>query len=418
MVVIHLTKSPSHFSRILVVTKKELVDFIRDWRTVLAMILVPLMIFPAIFIALPLFLQGEAAEMSSYELTVEVQGELPNDLYTHFDNRNLIIIETDLLVNGSLSEPGIDAVRLNAGGIENIHAILRLRQVDSNASQSWYYAILSDSTDELSLEAKTRTLDAVLTWEREVINATLAENNLTYAEAWDPIHWDGNQADADVASGGDLAAMGLAMFIPLVVAMWTTTAAIQPSIDLTAGERERGTMEALLCTPTARSDLLFGKWLAVATVACVSVLGQMAGLLFAVNFLTGGGLEAPSVSTTGVFLLLLSVILFAIFVVAIELAVAVRAHSVREAGSILGPMVLIFIGPTLFAQFVNLQGIEAWWFVLPVFNITLAMREALMGIYDPVHILLWVSTSLAYATGAIWWASRQFNREDLVESLS
>ena len=415
---IHLTKSPSHFSRILVVTKKELVDFIRDWRTVLAMILVPLMIFPAIFIALPLFLQGEAAEMSSYELTVEVQGELPDDLNTHFDDRNLIIIETDLLVNGTLSEPGIDAVRLNAGGIENIHAILRLRQVDSNASQSWYYAILSDSTDELSLEAKTRTLDAVLTWEREVINATLAENNLTYAEAWDPIHWDGDQADADVASGGDLAAMGLAMFIPLVVAMWTTTAAIQPSIDLTAGERERGTMEALLCTPTARSDLLFGKWLAVATVACVSVLGQMAGLLFAVNFLTGGGLEAPSVSTTGVFLLLLSVILFAIFVVAIELAVAVRAHSVREAGSILGPMVLIFIGPTLFAQFVNLQGIEAWWFVLPVFNITLAMREALMGIYDPVHILLWVSTSLAYATGAIWWASRQFNREDLVESLS
>ena len=382
------------------------------------MILVPLMIFPAIFIALPLFLQGEAAEMSSYELTVEVQGELPDDLDTHFDSRNLIIVRTDLLVNGSLSEPGIDAVRLNAGGIENIHAILRLRQVDSNASQSWYYAILSDSTDELSLEAKTRTLDAVLTWEREVINATLAENNLTYAEAWDPIHWDGNQADADVASGGDLAAMGLAMFIPLVVAMWTTTAAIQPSIDLTAGERERGTMEALLCTPTARSDLLFGKWLAVATVACVSVLGQMAGLLFAVNFLTGGGLEAPSVSTTGVFLLLLSVILFAIFVVAIELAVAVRAHSVREAGSILGPMVLIFIGPTLFAQFVNLQGIEAWWFVLPVFNITLAMREALMGIYDPIHILLWVSTSLAYATGAIWWASRQFNREDLVESLS
>ena len=418
MGVILLTKSPSHFSRILVVTKKELVDFIRDWRTVLAMILVPLMIFPAIFIALPLFLQGEAAEMSSYELTVEVQGELPDDLNTHFDDRNLIIIETDLLVNGTLSEPGIDAVRLNAGGIENIHAILRLRQVDSNASQSWYYAILSDSTDELSLEAKTRTLDAVLTWEREVINATLAESNLTYAEAWDPIHWDGDQADADVASGGDLAAMGLAMFIPLVVAMWTTTAAIQPSIDLTAGERERGTMEALLCTPTARSDLLFGKWLAVATVACVSVLGQMAGLLFAVNFLTGGGLEAPSVSTTGVFLLLLSVILFAIFVVAIELAVAVRAHSVREAGSILGPMVLIFIGPTLFAQFVNLQGIEAWWFVLPVFNITLAMREALMGIYDPVHILLWVSTSLAYATGAIWWASRQFNREDLVESLS
>ncbi len=406
-------------SRIIIVAKKELVDFVRDWRTVLAMILVPLLIFPAIFIALPLFLQGEAAELSSYELTVEVQGELPEDLSSHLDGRNLIIIQTELLVDGTLSEPGVDTQRLNSGDSGDvIHAILRLLEIDSNASQSWNYAILSDSTDELSLEAKIRTLDAVLTWEADVINATLAQNNLTHDEAFDPIHWDGDQNAADVASGGDLAAMGLAMFIPLVVAMWTTTAAIQPSIDLTAGERERGTMEALLCTPTSRSALLFGKWLAVATVACVSVLGQMAGLLFAINFLMGGGLEAPNISTTGVLLLLLSVILFAIFVVAIELAVAVRAHSVREAGSILGPMVLIFIGPTLFAQFVNLQGIEAWWFVLPVFNITLAMREALMGIYDPVHIFMWVSTSLAYAIGAILWASKQFNREDLVESLS
>jgi sodium transport system permease protein len=417
--VVRLSDARKQLSRIIIVAKKELVDFVRDWRTVLAMILVPLLIFPAIFIALPLFLQGEAAELSSYELTVEVQGELPEDLSSHLDGRNLIIIQTELLVDGTLSEPGVDSQRLNSGDSGDvIHAILRLLEIDSNASQSWNYAILSDSTDELSLEAKIRTLDAVLTWEADVINATLAQNNLTHDEAFDPIHWDGDQNAADVASGGDLAAMGLAMFIPLVVAMWTTTAAIQPSIDLTAGERERGTMEALLCTPTSRSALLFGKWLAVATVACVSVLGQMAGLLFAINFLMGGGLEAPNISTTGVLLLLLSVILFAIFVVAIELAVAVRAHSVREAGSILGPMVLIFIGPTLFAQFVNLQGIEAWWFVLPVFNITLAMREALMGIYDPVHIFMWVSTSLAYAIGAILWASKQFNREDLVESLS
>ena len=414
-----MSKRNIRLSRILVVMRKELIDFVRDWRTVLAMILVPLLIFPAIFIALPLFLQGEAAELSSYELTLEVQGELSDNLSAHLDDYNLIIIETELTTEGSLSDPGSDASRINSDqGNTTIHAILRLVKVDSNASESWNYAIISDSTNELSLEARVRTLNAVDAWEEDVINATLVQHNLTRDETFDPINWDGDFSEADVASGGELAAMGLAMFIPLVVAMWTATAAIQPSIDLTAGERERGTMEALLCTPTARSDLLFGKWLAVATVASVSVLGQMAGLLFAINFLTSGGLEAPSISTTGVLLLLLSVILFAVFVVAIELAVAVRAHSVREAGSILGPMVLVFIGPTLFAQFVNLEGIEAWWFILPVFNITLAMREALMGIYDPMHIIMWISTSLAYAIGAIWWASKQFNREDLVESLS
>ena len=408
----------SKFNRVLIVARKELVDFVRDWRTVLAMILVPLMIFPAIFIALPLFLQGEAAELSQYELTVEVQGDLSDNLSTYLVNQNLEIIRADLSSSVSLSEPGIDADRFNSLESGPLHAILRLEMVPSNASESWNYAIISDSTNELSWEARTRTLEAVLSWESDVINATLEQNNLTRAEAFDPIHWEGDQDSADIASGGELAAMGLAMFIPLVVAMWTTTAAIQPSIDLTAGERERGTMEALLCTPTARSELLFGKWLAVATVACLSVMGQMIGLLFAINFLTSGGLDVPSISTRDIVLLMLSVVLFAVFVVAIELAVAVRAHSVREAGSVLGPMVILFIGPTLFAQFVNLEGIELWWFVLPIFNITLAMREALMGIYDPWHIVMWVSTSLIYAIFAIWWASRQFNREDLVESLS
>ena len=411
--------SQFNFSRVLIVARKELIDFIRDWRTVLAMVLVPLLIFPAIFIALPLFLQGEAAELSEYELTIEVQGELSDNLTSYLEYHNLEIIESNLTNNGSsLSEPGNDAQRINIAGQPTIHAILRLQQVDSNASESWNYAILSDSTNELSWEARTRTLDAVLAWESDVINNTLAQNNLTRAEAFDPIHWDGDQNSADIASGGELAAMGLAMFILLVVAMWTTTAAIQPAIDLTAGERERGTMEALLCTPTARTELLFGKWLAVAVVACASVLGQMIGLLFAVSFLTSGGLDVPEISFRDLGLLMLSVILFAIFVVAIELAVAIRAHSVREAGSILGPMVVVFVVPTLFAQFVNLEGIELWWFVLPVFNITLAMREALMGIYDPMHILMWTSTSIIYAVGAIWWASRQFNREDLVESLS
>ena len=130
-------------SRTIIVAKKELVDFVRDWRTVLAMILVPLLIFPAIFIALPLFLQGEAAELSAYELTVEVQGELPDDLSSHLDGRNLIIIETELLVDGTLSDPGDDAQRLKSGnGEEAIHAILRLREIDSNASQSWYLSLI------------------------------------------------------------------------------------------------------------------------------------------------------------------------------------------------------------------------------------------------------------------------------------
>ena len=105
-------------------------------------------------------------------------------------------------------------------------------------------------------------------------------------------------------------------------------------------------------------------------------------------------------------------------VVAIELALAVRARSVKEAGTTLAPLLMAFIAPALFAQFVNLEGIELWWFAAPVFNVCLAMREALLGINDPVHIAIWASTSVMYAVLAVSWASKQFNREDLVESIN
>jgi sodium transport system permease protein len=409
--------------RILVVAQKEIVDFVRDWRTILAMVLIPILIFPVIFIALPLFLQGEATEIQETPLHIQLQTEVsenpPGELLARFSESNLLWTESALDNGTELPIPGDDG-QLLTSGIENgtLHAILRMRSTNTNASESWNYSVIYDSTNELSRAAANRVFDSIISWEGDVINATLAAHDLSRQEVFDPIHREGDAADSNIATEGEVSAMTLAMFIPLVVALWTATAGIQPAIDLTAGERERGTMEALLSTPVARSDLLMGKWLAVAAVACVSVIAQLGGLLFAISFLAAGAMATPSISTVDALLLLLSVLLFAVFTVAIEIAVAVRAHSVKEAGATLGPLILIFIGPTMFAQFVNLEGIESWWFALPVFNVTLAMREALMGIHEPTHIVIWVVTCLAYAIGAVLWASRQFNREDLVVSIS
>ena len=90
----------------------------------------------------------------------------------------------------------------------------------------------------------------------------------------------------------------------------------------------------------------------------------------------------------------------------------------KEAGSVLGPMIILIIFPALFAQFINLEGIEGFWFAIPVVNILLAMRELLTDRVISEHVLIWFGSSLAYALLAAWYASKQFNREDLVESIS
>ena len=61
--------------------------------------------------------------------------------------------------------------------------------------------------------------------------------------------------DADVATKGEQAGMLLSLFIPFVLAIWTASAAVQPAIDMTVGERERGTLESLLSLPLTRTEL-------------------------------------------------------------------------------------------------------------------------------------------------------------------
>ena len=395
------------------IAKKEIVEFIRDWRTLLALVVIPLLIFPALFIALPLLLQSEAAELDALELDVTWQGDVSDELHNSFNESNLIInFETipDDLEN--LSDIGVDLDRIRN---QETQAVFRLIENESG----WKFSILYVSTSEASSEARSRIIEAISVWESDVVNGTLVEAGLEPESTLDPVQWDGDYESADAATKGEQAGLVLSLFIPMVIAIWTASSAIQPSIDMTAGERERGTLEALLCLPCSRIQLLAGKWLAVASITSAGVALQIGGLLFAITYLASSSIIGlPSVSLSSILLLLSAVVIFAIMVVAFELALAMKAHSVKEAGSLLGPAILFIIFPALFTQVINLDSVESWWFAIPLVNILLAMRELLLDRIIIEHVLVWLISSVFYAGLAAWFAAKQFKREDLVASLS
>ena len=395
------------------IAKKEVIEFVRDWRTLLALVVIPLLIFPALFIALPLLLQSEAAELDALDLEIVWQGDIDDELNAMFRNESLIIAYEQLPMEiSNLSDIGEDMSRLRS---QDANAIFRLVQ----ENESWSFSVLYLSTSEASNEARERILLSLQIWESNVVNGTLVEAGLDPAITLDPVTWDGSVASADAATRGEQAGLALSLFIPMVIAIWTASSAIQPSIDMTAGERERGTLEALLCLPCTRMQLLAGKWLAVATITSAGVALQIGGLLFAITFLSAASIiGVPSISFASIMLLTGAVLIFAVMVVAFELALAMRSHSVKEAGSLLGPAILFIIFPALFTQVINLDGIESWWFCIPLVNILLAMRELLLDRIIFEHILVWIISSVFYAALAAWFAARQFKREDLVASIS
>ena len=78
--------------RIIIVAKKEIIEFVRDWRTIVALVLVPLLLFPLLFIAFPIVMQNEAAELDQKTVDILVQSDdIEAYLLQEFENQSALI---------------------------------------------------------------------------------------------------------------------------------------------------------------------------------------------------------------------------------------------------------------------------------------------------------------------------------------
>ena len=238
------------FHRVKTIAKKEVIEFVRDWRTIVAIIIIPILMFPVLFIVFPILLESEAAELDSRIIEIEVQGEqFPEQLIEQFNYSTTEITFQNITFNESLSIPGDDFDRVRNMELD---AVLRLNQT----GEIWYYSIIYLSTSEGSTEARSRIIESLINWEANLTEVKIVEGGLDVDSTLDPLRYDGDISKSDVATEGEQAGLILSLFIPLVLAIWTFSSAIQPSIDMTAGERERGTLEALLGLPCTRNELL------------------------------------------------------------------------------------------------------------------------------------------------------------------
>ena len=399
--------------RIVIVAKKEIIEFIRDWRTIVALVLIPLLLFPLLFIAFPVVMQNEAAELEEKSIQVLIQSDdIDLLLIQEIENQSAIITQVAMPSNlTTLAEPGNNTELLRSLEYD---AILRIEE----RNETWYYAILHLSTSEQSNEARNRILDVLFEWEENLTIERIESAGLDVESTLNPLRWDGSISDADVATKGEQAGMLLSLFIPFVLAIWTASAAVQPAIDMTVGERERGTLESLLSLPLSRTELLLGKWLAVVSITAVGVTLQISGLLFGIAYLASDFIDVPSLSFGSIFLLALAVGFYGTMIVALYLALAMRSKSVKEAGSVLTPITLAMILPILLTQFINLDDVEMFWFGIPFVNVLLGLRELLLNRIIIEHVVVWVLVSSLVCLLTIRYAAKQFRREDIITTKS
>ncbi len=204
----------------------------------------------------------------------------------------------------------------------------------------------------------------------------------------------------------------LVKIIPLLLVMWVLTGAIYPAIDMTAGEKERGTMETLLISPAERTEIVAGKFFAVTFLGFGTAIWNIVLMVGAVA-VAQLFLKSPLLSLGGLAACVLASLPVAMLFAAGCLTLGVFARSTKEGNYYMVPMFFVVLPLAYWsmAPGMELDGKMSW---VPITN-ALLLQQRLMAVRtDPFpwqHVpAVFASMTLCISLG-LWGAVRQFQRE-------
>jgi sodium transport system permease protein len=388
---------------------KELLDTFRDKRNLVAMIGVPLVLYPAVFV---LSTQAALVEQSRTQEQVSrigIMGPGTAALAKWLEDPKQFEIVKDPAMEGLLAG-ALDAVIVSNSDMQ--------QALDTGGRAE--LIIRYDTAEPRSREARERVRNALektydqLVAER-VKNAGLSEN---FA---DPIEVKEENVAPAAKSTGSL----LGTILPLLMVVMLGVGAFYPAVDLTAGEKERGTFETLLSTPATKMEIVTGKFLAVFSLSMLTgglnLASMLATLWFqlAQIFQADGNRQMGSVvidvPPSAALTLLAILIPLAFFISALMMTVALLARSFREAQSYVTPFFLAIILPASAALAPSVSLDRVMQFV-PIANVSLLFRDILVGKANgDVAFFVFISTAV-YALLALLVAAWMFQREDVVLS--
>lgn len=207
----------------------------------------------------------------------------------------------------------------------------------------------------------------------------------------------------------------LLSFLPLLLVIAGLVGGIQIAIDSTAGERERGSLEPLLLNPVPRWVLAAGKWLAASALGCASVVFSMIVTVNVLRRIPWHDLGVRfRVSDGELFSLLLLILPLALFLAAMVLFASTFARSFKEAQGYLGMLMLLPMLPGMLATFFPLSR-RPWLAPVPVLG-QYALASDVLGGQAPGAWLFFVAgvSALACALLLVWLTARALSRERII----
>ena len=390
--------------------KKEMLDIFRDKKTMIIMVLVPLFLYPAMMLGTLLIMSNISQE--SLEKTYQVgivaseEAEAVKALLLNEEDDYEYFFETRVYDDVKTCEQAlIDG---------QIHAFIQITDGEDGRK---IYEVGTVSSVMDSVTSGGYIKEILGGYRDSLRNDLLEEQFGDYEEILNPILIEGKDLATIEESAGSI----FGYIIPFMLITSVLMGAVYPAIDVTAGERERGTLETMMTLPVKNSEMMFSKFMAVSTVAVMSAFLNLLSM-----FLMGLYMyDSMQLATTAfgdmnllqfipsVIALLVCMPIFAMFASAVCLSICIFAKSFKEANNYSTPILLVFMFASMAGMLPNIT-LNAKTSLIPIVNVSLFIKAVFELKFEWEYIVLVLLSNVVYSVVAVVLMSKLFSSEDVL----
>lgn len=400
------------FKHIWIVFKKEVKDIVRDKKTLLTSLLVPIILMPLLFTLL-----GSGIENMEKDITENITIALSEGSDTE-EIRELV--KNDIFLNNPDIKLG-SAVKDPVGAIRNGDVRFVL-EVDKNYAKNleegipYSITVIYDQTDTKSSGSYEILVNAITQYNQKVVQERLEALDIDI-QVLEPVKIIQNNAAAENA-GGNLMLM---MILPMLVSILIAVGGIPAATDLIAGEKERATLEPLLTTQAGRMSILLGKYFTVTLFSIISVIAQFIGVIvgsiISPGFLTMGEAGASVsfyIPPVALILSILITITLGMVFAGLQLAISTYSKSFKEAQTYLSFLIFVAMVPAYATMMMQPDDVQLFMFFVPLLNAIASLKMILGNIINYAYLGIALGTSAIYVGISLIFAASLFNKEKML----
>ena len=389
--------------------KKELRETLRDKRTMIMMVVIPMLVFPLLINVVTSISGSFEDSAEDKKIKIGIIGDTSDylaqklyDIPSSFGPKELVAYEGD-------SSQMLDDYKNEKLDLLLFYAPNVQKKLDANEK-----AVVKWTLDKTKIGNRGRAKGYMQIIEAEARFLRYDALGIN-EEALKPFEVIYENSATEQQMIGELAGG----FLPYIFIAFGFMGCMYPAIDLFTGEKERGTIETLLSTPVHRWKILVGKMLVIILSGLMAAFSALLGLFLSIQYLDMVPdvklLEVISTILTPTFIIKLFFLLLplTIFFAGVMVPVSVYTKTFKEAQSIIAPMNIVVIVPAMVGLFPGIE-LNIATACIPILNIVLTTKSLIAGNIDYLLFALSFSVMLILAGVAVLFSFRQFGKESNV----